>query len=158
MTQAVLNYIREYKLEPFPADNRSEYHNIVSLVISQRIPFRSSRMIRARIYQVLGTSSLDGIMTLTHEQRISCGLTDDKWQRIVAFDTNGIDARGIGPWTRACAKLMRGDYSCGFITTDASVNALVRRIAGCESSNLHFASAADGGRAFSALWNSVRSK
>jgi len=155
MAQAILAYIRENKLEPFPPDSRGYYHNVVSLIISQRIRFTESRAIRAAIYTILGTSSLENIMSLTPAQRAACGLTDDKWRVISEFTEHGESAKGIGPWTIACARIMAGDFSVGFITTDSSVNALVRKITG-SSSHPAFTSEHEGGRAFSALWNSVR--
>lgn len=155
MAEAILAYIRKNKLDPFPPDSRGYYHNVVSLIISQRIRFTKSQAIRAAIYTILGTSNLDTIMSLTPAQRAACGLTDDKWRVITEFTEHGESAKGIGPWTIACARIMVGDFSVGFIATDSSVNALTRSITG-GNAPLVFASAHEGGRAFSALWNSVR--
>jgi 3-methyladenine DNA glycosylase/8-oxoguanine DNA glycosylase len=166
------DYIRENNLVPFPTDNRSYYHKLVSLIISQRIRFNVGRKIRSRIYTVLGTDSLDNIMSLTESQRKECGLGDSKWETIKALservavegglqDSSISEIRGIGSWTINCAKLMSGDYSCGFLATDLSVNNLVRKIVNKpltdrEIGKLFKGTRERGGRAFSALWNSVR--
>jgi 3-methyladenine DNA glycosylase/8-oxoguanine DNA glycosylase len=166
MEDIMENYIRENKLLPFPTDNRGYYHNLVSLIISQRIRFAVGRKIRSKIYKVLGTDSLDNIMSLTYSQRIECGLGDNKWRIIEDLSAGFRDGqigeiKGIGSWTINCAKLMVGDYSCGFLATDGSVNNLVRKIIGKpltdrEIGRLFEDDKERGGIAFSALWNSIR--
>ena len=164
-------YITQRNLSPFPIDERGFYHNMVSLIISQRIRFSQARRIRSKIYEILGESTLDQIMTLTESQRTQCGLGPAKWQVIADFSglfekgsvsTDYTTIKGIGPWTINCAQLMAGDYSCGFLSTDSSVNALVRRVLQRDLSSREIESLYSdreaGGRAFSALWNSLRNQ
>ena len=55
---------------------------------------------------------------------------------------------------------MTGDYSCGFITTDSSVNNLISQITGLENRKItelfRTLPPEDAGKIFSTLWNSVR--
>ena len=81
--QLIASYVRD--LEPFPVDNRGFYHNIMSLIISQRIRFKQVQRIRLNIYQVLNDFKLDNVMSLTFEQRKQCKLNDDKWQIMKRF-------------------------------------------------------------------------
>lgn len=46
----------------FPTDTRGFYHNIVSLIISQRIRFNVGRAIRKRIYELQGRNDLNKII------------------------------------------------------------------------------------------------
>ena len=165
MEDIIDEYIANNRLELFPVDERIYFHNIVSLIISQRIRFTQSRKIRSKIYQNLGTNKLDNILQLTQEQRAYCGLSDGKWQTICNFaDNQNQNQRipGIGEWTINCQKIMCGDYSCGFLSNDSSVNSLVRKIVGPISDEqikrLYSGPGLKerGGRAFSALWNSIR--
>lgn len=164
-------YITDCNLEPFPVDKRGFYHNMVSLIISQRIRFFLARRIRSRIFQILGSNNLNRIMTLTPEQRMSVKISDNKWQIIKEFDQayqiHGKDYdftkfKGIGSWTVNCAKIMVGDYSPGFITTNSSVNSLVYRISGLKEqeiiSHLKTLPREKSGKIFSILWNSIRMK
>lgn len=162
MEDMIDQYIIDNKLELFPLDDRSYIHNIISLIISQRIRFTQSRKIRSKIYQILGCNKLDGILQLSEQQRELCGLSAGKWETICNFMSMTSETKipGIGQWTINCQKIMCGDYSCGFLTNDSSVNALVRKILGPISDRelriLYKDDPERGGRAFSALWNSVR--
>mgnify|MGYP001119311581 CR=1 FL=1 len=172
MESLILEYIRTKGLEPFPVDQRGFYHNMVSLIISARIRFSVARCIRSKLYTILGCDSLDNITTLSDAQLIESGLSPAKVETIKSFHKlyKNIGAkgdftivRGIGPWTINCAKIMAGDYSCGFLDTDSSVNVLVRKIVSSvdnkpDISRLFKDDRELGGRVFSALWNSIREK
>ena len=119
-------------LPVFPVDDRGFYHNMMSLIISQRIRFTHGRKIRERIYKILGEFKLDKIMELTEENRTKAGLLPAKWEIMKNFHAawgktraEGVEqfhsVVGIGEWTIACAKIMSGDYSCGFIAGDLAV-------------------------------------
>lgn len=165
--QLIASYVRD--LEPFPVDNRGFYHNIMSLIISQRIRFKQAQRIRLNIYQVLNDFKLDNVMSLTFEQRKQCKLNDDKWQIMKRFhdmkEDNLHSIHGIGKWTVDCAKIMTGDYTCGFITGDLAVRKELSRIldlpktltskeAGIVMKDFDTCKA---GLIFSKLWNKTRS-
>ena len=115
-------------LPVFPVDDRGFYHNMMSLIISQRIRFSRGRKIREKIYKILNEYTLDRIIELTEKQRKTIGLSDEKWIIINLFHisiregkTNFNDIKGIGEWTINCSLIMSGDYSCGFIVGDLAV-------------------------------------
>ena len=161
--------------QPFPVDARGFYHNIMSLIISQRIRFSVARNIRKRIYIILNESNLDKVMDLTSDQRIKAKLSDDKWEIMYAFHksynqskekSKSIDIKtikGIGVWTEQCAKIMCGDYTCGFISSDLAVRKELARILNkkklseneCDNIMKIF-DIESAGRIFSILWNRTR--
>ena len=167
--------------DPFPVDERGFYHNMMSLIISQRIRFTAGQNIRKRIYELQDRSDLNKITELTEDERKKIKLNDQKWQIIIAFHKhheflkdsglankrldNYVKVKGIGPWTLNNMRIMTQDYSCGFIAEDLAVrNELakildkdkltkfeVNEIMSKYEKNL-------AGRLFSILWNKTRTK
>lgn len=161
----------------FPVDDRGYYHNIMSLIISQRIRFSVGQAIRRRIYTLQGQGDLTRVTELTGEQRKQVGLSDDKWKIILAFHEHYIshgtscnvrEVKGIGPWTVQSAQIMSGDYSCGFITTDLAVRKWVSkqicpgRLLTQKELQEHIddlsLSMSEAGKLFSKIWNHTRAQ
>ncbi len=156
----------------FPPDERGFYHNVISLIISQRIRFRQGQQIRKKIYELQKRGDLTKITELTEEQRNEVGLDDQKWAIIQRFDEESqkeralIEIKGIGPWTIKCAQIMAGDYSCGFIPEDLAVRKeLSRRLKKDKTMTIketrEFTAGLDmsteeKGKLFSCLWNDTR--
>jgi len=77
----------------------------------------------------------------------------------------GLEAvKGIGSWTVACARIMVGDYSVGFISGDLAVRKELSRILERDGvmkpkevkTMFEGVAKEEGGRIFSILWNKTR--
>lgn len=172
----------EDNMELFPVDKRGFYHNMISLIISQRVRFTVGRAIRRRIYALQNTNSLDRVTELTETERVKVKLPPNKWEVIMAFHDKWTEAeaaggnvdpvyystiKGIGPWTVQCAKIMAGDYSTRFITTDLAVrkwvSSFLKLKRTMKQGSLRYyidslkLSLSDESKLFSRIWNYTRS-
>lgn len=87
-------------------DSRGIYHEIVSLIISQRIAFSQSRKIRSSIYKRIGDSVLtyDKLSSISDNDLLLCGLDEHKLSIIRSISGNVskeqfTEISGIGNWT-----------------------------------------------------------
>lgn len=100
-------------------ESRGIYHEIVSLIISQRIAFSQSRKIRSSIYKKIDSNTMtyDKISSLSGNELKLCGLDNSKIS-VIRSITNDVskeqfmEISGIGNWT----------YKAFLIQTEANEN------------------------------------
>lgn len=82
--QRILDQTRQY----WDLPSRGTYHEIVSLIISQKISFALSRQIRANLYTLFGTNifTFEHFHNTSREVLLRAGLSEDQLRIILSIE------------------------------------------------------------------------
>lgn len=96
------------------------FHQTISLIISQKISFSSSRKIRQKMFELIFPEkefTVKNISNITKDTLISFGIDENKYETILnilkldnsnenQWITKISKIKGIGSWTIKCLKIM----------------------------------------------------
>ena len=103
MTNIITPYVLQYTQEFWNLPSRGLYHELISAIISQKISFNQSRMIRSRLYNLINsdTFTFENIQMLSYELMLQSGLDINKINLIKSITENHdiMNTTGIGIWT-----------------------------------------------------------
>lgn len=103
--------ILENAAQFFPV-KRPFFHNVISLILSQRIPFATSRLLRQKIFRALATSEFTRENIKLLADIPIPGLPTDKLNLMLTASTTPDNMmctmKGIGPWTVNALKVLDG--------------------------------------------------
>ena len=135
------NDTRDYwKFKP-----RSDFHCIISCIISQRIKIEDSRSILKKLYILLNENEFtrENICSLTNDELLDIGITTSKLSTIRDVckleditEKKLISIKGIGPWTIKAWKLMMNKKGNVILDTDKYILARCKEL--CNETSLTF--------------------
>lgn len=111
----------------FTLPSKSLFHNLISLIISQKIRFSQSRKIRQQLYALLNTNeyTIDNLDSLSNDTLKSVGLSDDKInciRSILKIENLTLDKiskiKGVGPWTLKALQILTDANDDLFLSED----------------------------------------
>lgn len=111
----------------FTLPPKTLFHNLISLIISQKIRFGQGRKIRQQLYSLLNTDEYtpNGLNSLSDDTLKSIGLSDDKInciRAILGLEDLTLDRaaqiKGIGPWTIKALSILTNGSNDIFLSED----------------------------------------